>query len=215
MPMPIPQHGFSWNAGIKSDTHPNTPQNVHLKNEDDHLSSSRSRRLVSGYRFGNPPSPTRTRPSSPLYPTQQSTTPPSRNDDSPALTDASPSQDIHLPNQSIDVANQGVMAKIYNDGAVQRLRSSKSRDRETGYDALNGLNDGEADLDESAPPAAFGTEAFMRGEPGEAGEYHFPRHRLRKTMKGKLAWSRHPIGTRLRLCVSDESKIPLVIGEPG
>jgi nicotinamide mononucleotide adenylyltransferase len=63
-------------------------------------------------------------------------------------------------------------------------RNSLSRDRETGYDALNGLNDGEADLDENAPQAAFGTEAYLKGAEGEAGQYHFPRHRLRKTMKG-------------------------------
>jgi len=73
-----------------------------------------------------------------------------------------------------------------NSQSMMKRRSSisRNRDRDTGYDALNGLNDGEADLDETAPQAAFGTEAFMRGVGGEAGAYHFPRHRLRRTMKG-------------------------------
>lgn len=55
-----------------------------------------------------------------------------------------------------------------------------------GYEALlKGLNDGEADLDESAPRAEWGTEAFVKGLGGEAGEYKFPQHRLRTTMKGE------------------------------
>ena len=74
---------------------------------------------------------------------------------------------------------------IANAKNMSMRRSSTSRDRDTGYDALNGLNDGEADLDESAPQAAFGTEAYLKGADGEAGEYQLPRHRLRKTMKGE------------------------------
>jgi nicotinamide mononucleotide adenylyltransferase len=65
-------------------------------------------------------------------------------------------------------------------------QDSRIRDRETGYDRLNGLNDGEADLDESAPQAeGDGSEAFLRGVEGPSGEYHFPMHRLRTTMKGE------------------------------
>ena len=73
---------------------------------------------------------------------------------------------------------------MFGSQGVDQRPSSRSRDRETGYDALNGLNDGEADLDENAPQAAFGTEAYLKGDRGEAGSYRFPRHRLRKTMKG-------------------------------
>jgi nicotinamide mononucleotide adenylyltransferase len=51
---------------------------------------------------------------------------------------------------------------------------------------LSGLNDGEADLDETAPQAeGNGTEGYLRGVDGEAGTYKFPRHRLRTTMKGE------------------------------
>lgn len=73
--------------------------------------------------------------------------------------------------------------------AQMRLKGRQDsgvRDRETGYDRLNGLNDGEADLDESAPQAeGDGSEAYLRGVQGPSGEYHFPTHRLRTTMKGR------------------------------
>jgi hypothetical protein len=92
--------------------------------------------------------------------------------------------------------------------SLAKRRSSKSRDRDTGYDALNGLNDGEADLDESAPQANFGSEAYMRGVEGV--EYQFPRHRLRRSMKGELDVDDEMIGLTSGL---DESKIPVVIGK--
>lgn len=78
------------------------------------------------------------------------------------------------------------LAQMRINGKKPR-QDSHVRDRETGYDRLNGLNDGEADLDESAPQAeGDGSEAYLRGVQGPSGEYHFPTHRLRTTMKGKL-----------------------------
>lgn len=63
-----------------------------------------------------------------------------------------------------------------------RLRKGSTFD---GLDALSGLNDGEADLDATAIPAeGNGTEGYLKGVDGDAGTYHFPRHRLRTTMKG-------------------------------
>lgn len=68
---------------------------------------------------------------------------------------------------------------------MRRRRSSRARDREIGYDALSGLNDGEADADANAPQANFGSRPYLMGEEGDAGEYRFPRHRLRTRMKGE------------------------------
>jgi nicotinamide mononucleotide adenylyltransferase len=61
-------------------------------------------------------------------------------------------------------------------------RNTQTRDRESGWDALNGLNDGEADLDESAPQGEGGTEDYLSG----MKDYVFPRHRLRTSMKGEF-----------------------------
>ncbi|EIW65760.1 hypothetical protein TREMEDRAFT_57911, partial [Tremella mesenterica DSM 1558] len=57
--MPIPQRGFNpiLSRAPPSDQSPDHDQERHPETEDDRLSSSRSRRLVSGYMFGNPPSP--------------------------------------------------------------------------------------------------------------------------------------------------------------
>lgn len=190
--------------------------------EDDELSSSRSRTLLSGYMFGHPTSPGASMPSSP---TKQNASlmerllddkagmsavhvPPSQPRDSPPISD---SEDLGeevdgdmdgddtatispIPRNIAGVA-QGlndnlstpVQAKSSQPGQSNQQRSRKmstrTRDKETGYDALNGLNDGEADLDESAPQAAFGSELYMKGE----AEYKFPQHRLRKTMKGECS----------------------------
>lgn len=77
------------------------------------------------------------------------------------------------------------LAQMRINGKKPR-QDSRVRDRETGYDRLNGLNDGEADLDESAPQAdGDGSEAYLKGVPGPSGAYHFPTHRLRTTMKGE------------------------------
>lgn len=176
--------------------------------DDEHLSSSRSRRLVTGYMMGNPPSPLGSRPQSPIPIIIQQT-----------QTDTIRRQNIHHPvdnnsesEEDVDGArnttppednsnNGGLdsppLAESREESTMQKLaqmringkkprQDSRVRDRETGYDRLNGLNDGEADLDESAPQAeGDGSEAFLRGEHGPSGEYHFPTHRLRTTMKGR------------------------------
>ncbi|ORY33081.1 hypothetical protein BCR39DRAFT_521073 [Naematelia encephala] len=159
-----------------------------VSNTDENISLSRSRRLVSGYMFGNPPSPVDSRP--PSTAEELYHTPPSLGRDSPPLVDprttqVSPTESEEAPFDVEETIGEG-------SAQLSRKKSEKSRDRETGYDALNGLNDGEADLDESAPQAEGSTEAYLRGAGGEAGQYGFPRHRLRTTMK-------------------DESKIPIVI----
>lgn len=106
------------------------------------------------------------------------------------------------------------------DSDLKRRRDSKSiraRDKEIGYDALAGLNDGEADADENAMPASFGTRQYLLGEEGEAGEYRFPKHRLRTKMKGEWAFSVTRFQTALSrwilssMLIADESKIPIVI----
>ncbi|KAK4688350.1 nicotinamide mononucleotide adenylyltransferase, partial [Tremellales sp. Uapishka_1] len=182
-----------------------TPQmpaaQTELPEDDIPLSPVRSRRLVSGYLFGNPPSPlTNTEitinrlltPPPPLIS-------PSLKDDSPPLTEytsvssgiASPSRPTQTEtNLEHEPLNMPEAAEAEETTRTKpRARSSKSRDREIGFDALSGLNDGEADLDKNAPQAeGNGTEGYLKG----MDEYNFPRHRLRKTMK-------------------DESKIPLVI----
>lgn len=85
--------------------------------------------------------------------------------------------------------NQSVVEGSQGGAGSQRgadRSSSQVRDMETGYDRLNGLNDGEADLDESAPQAnGFSSEDYLRTD-GPRAEYQFPRHRLRTTMKGEL-----------------------------
>ncbi|WWD06831.1 nicotinate (nicotinamide) nucleotide adenylyltransferase [Kwoniella europaea PYCC6329] len=232
--------------------------------DDLSLSSSRSRRLLSGYLFGNPPSPMENkdlaeevgagvgaggrgrRPSldseeEGRYPLP---TPPIKDDrDSPPLSEAFKSYSSPNPAQtnnrtlsaqssnseiekrtgeislndspeyrpassteatasheanSVGVTNQIGIIKLTNNpeqndtptrGQGTRSKSKEPGHEKGGYDPLDGMNDGEADLDLSAPQATDGgSGAYLRGEV----EYSFPRHRLRKTMK-------------------DESKIPLVI----
>ncbi|KAL7421139.1 Nicotinamide/nicotinic acid mononucleotide adenylyltransferase 1 [Cryptotrichosporon argae] len=199
--------------------------------EDAELSAARSRRLVSGYRFGNPPSPVG-RPRLAVADAaaagaddaqHAATTPPvGEGRDSPPLTEphtetstsaSSPprSRRASRPDEGAgegcEAAGGGTAAEAQAEAAaaagrpasapaitgdLARRRASRSHDRDHGFDALAGLNDGEADLDETAPQAEAGTQGYLRGEDGEDGQYRFPRHRLRKTMK-------------------DESKIPLVI----
>ncbi|WWD21340.1 nicotinate (nicotinamide) nucleotide adenylyltransferase [Kwoniella shandongensis] len=212
---------------------------------DEHLSSSRSRRLLSGYRFGNPPSPVGVIPGSdrdPLaeYDLQAETaaldigeiessdskisrkyspsleearysqplpTPPIRDDDdSPPLSEAFKSysspdnastpaaifqqqQPLLSPNHTAQGKDTVTVTKAAKGPVPTTSTAGANHRDDAGYDALDGRNDGEADLDESAPQAeGGGSEAYLQGK----GEYEFPRHRLRRTMK-------------------DESKIPLVI----
>ncbi|WRT69137.1 nicotinate (nicotinamide) nucleotide adenylyltransferase [Kwoniella shivajii] len=238
------------------------PQRSPNDHSDEDLSSSRSRRLLSGYLFGNPPSSSEAQDNSPRgshgngnghsdaqgqqgrilirRPSSDSEegryplpTPPIFERDSPPLSEAfksysspsaqhqssilspTPPEPEHLngisqislnddPAETDTInANSGTVAVTNatrikkpdpedsdsRDGAESPTEEQIHSHEESGYDALNGLNDGEADLDTSAPQATDGgSGAYLRGEV----DYSFPRHRLRKTMK-------------------DESKIPLVI----
>lgn len=154
--------------------------------EDDQVIRARSRRLVSGYRFGNPPSPL-TAPRGPRLGDEDSSTDviltPSYESDSPPLTEPEP--EILPRDTDIDVESEASrpMALPLEDStptrpldAADRRRSERKR-----LDALTGLNDGEADEETSATRAEQGSESYLRGE----APYHFPKHRLRKTMKGK------------------------------
>ncbi|ODN81102.1 nicotinate (nicotinamide) nucleotide adenylyltransferase [Cryptococcus amylolentus CBS 6039] len=218
--------------------------------KDDEFSQSRSRRLVSGYLFGNPPSPTGANPTTtPLTATSHShpstataaTAEESQEPqasrrlsptlegtryvgqprlaellDSPPLSDAEAGlgelrrdmreMDMDGTPPPPDAASEagpapgGVVSLNEPLGAdagagpglaprVAARKSERSRKAETGYDALEGRNDGEADLDLSAPQAeGGGSGAYLAGK----APYSFPRHRLRTKMH-------------------DESKIPVVI----
>ncbi|WWC63956.1 nicotinate (nicotinamide) nucleotide adenylyltransferase [Kwoniella dejecticola CBS 10117] len=118
-------------------------------------------------------------------------------EDRPASSIEATASGSGLEANSVGVTNQTGINKINSNPEENDGTSSASNPRSrqisgtstNADDALSGLNDGEADLDLSAPQAEDGgSGAYLRGEV----EYSFPRHRLRKTMK-------------------DESKIPLVI----
>ncbi len=131
---------------------------VPTSSDDVHLSSSRSRRLVSGYLFGSP--------------TADGTAP------LPA-SNGPLAGDIARPLLS---TRPSTSTSVYGDPHDPNFDALDDR--------LNGLGDGEADLDTTAVQAENGgSERYMRKEE----EYRFPSHRLKRRMK-------------------DESKIPLVIG---
>lgn len=169
---------------------------------DEHLSSYRSRRLVSGYHFGVPP----VTDAGPLEGVPARHPTPPRDHDSPPLSEAVTS-DVEVDSseegdpQVVYEATNPIQAianmAIQTTNGFDRRRYSRARrdkERNDGYDRLNGLHDGEADREDGVEAAGWGSGAYLRKEPGEAGQYRFPKHRLRTTMK-------------------DESKIPLVIGE--
>lgn len=178
--------------------------------EDARQSESRSRRLMTGYHFGHPRSHSAERESDSKEENSV------HGSDSPPLTEAEvepePEQQQEQGDeqgQDQELLRQGQGDREEEDvaGKLQdlklgdrrgstatmetssRRRNSRLRDKETGYDRLNGMGDGEADLDETAPQGPGGTEEYLNGQRA----YSFPKHRLRTTMK-------------------DESKIPVVIG---
>jgi nicotinamide mononucleotide adenylyltransferase len=104
--------------------------------------------------------------------------------DSPPLTEPDESALDPEPEEN---EGEGVLTS-----ARRRSERQSHRGAVWGMDTLVGLNDGEADADDRAPKSEHPTQAYLRGEGGEAGMYRFPRHRLKTRMK-------------------DESKIPLVI----
>ena len=154
------------------------------------MSVSRSKRLVSGYMFGPPVDPDTHEPLEALETSEPSdpshTTPPSQTRDSTPVSTVSSSP---APSEVGTLESNMERIKLEERNSdLKRRRSSKSmraRDKEIGYDALAGLNDGEADADENAPQASFGTRQYLLGEEGAAGEYRFPKHRLRTKMKGE------------------------------
>jgi nicotinamide mononucleotide adenylyltransferase len=171
------------------------------EDRDQARANSRSRSLRSGYNFGpahGPDVDTRTESSS--------STPPSvPGQDSPPLLASRASFHTLLQEEEDDNASNptGIGA------AGAESSKMKHRAHFDGLDALSGLNDGEADLDATAIQAeGHGTEGYLTGVDGDAGAYHFPRHRLRTTMKGR---SRSQARERADRTI-DESKIPLVIG---
>lgn len=125
--------------------------------DDDSVSSMRSRRLVSGYLFGNPPSPG------------------SRDahlqDEGTARPEASRSP--------TEMSLSGL------DDQIRTAASSRpvSPGRNAHYDHdLNGVRDGEADADDRARlKVGRDSAAYMRHE--QHAEYHFPQHRLKRRMK--------------------------------
>ncbi|ORX39194.1 hypothetical protein BD324DRAFT_577253 [Kockovaella imperatae] len=164
---------------------------------DEALSTSRSRRLMSGYIFGNPPSPDNTTRHA-MYSNlvnERHPTPPLRDlqgRDSPPLSEFTAPSSPTTAGEGMDSAAAAASLAKLKMSTEAPGGGDDGLPRTDTYDPLTGLNDGEADLDESAPQAAFTTAEYMKGEDTEAGKYRFPRHRLRKTMK-------------------DETKIPLVI----
>jgi nicotinamide mononucleotide adenylyltransferase len=163
---------------------------------------------MTGYHFGHPRSPSAERESDSHSHKEDNSV---HGSDSPPLTEAEvepereqdPSMDGPEDGAGEGEREEGDVAGKLQDlklgdrrGSTatmmtsSRRRNSRLRDKETGYDRLNGMGDGEADLDETAPQGPGGTEEYLNGQRA----YSFPKHRLRTTMK-------------------DESKIPVVIGE--
>ena len=170
--------------------------------EDAQQSERRSRRLMTGYHFGHPRSQSAERGSGGSVKDEVDPEPEDeldqgqdceRDTTSGAVDDeGGEEQDVagHLAELQLGDRRGSTATAIQRVGSGSRRRNSRLRDKETGYDRLNGMGDGEADLDETAPQGPGGTEEYLKGQ----REYSFPKHRLRTTMK-------------------DESKIPVVIGE--
>ncbi|WVQ73596.1 nicotinate (nicotinamide) nucleotide adenylyltransferase [Cryptococcus sp. DSM 104548] len=250
-PAPLPESkAISSLKNIQPTPSPPAPSDspTSLMYKDDEFSQSRSRRLMSGYLFGNPPSPTGANPTTtPLtahshsHPSTAATAEESQEPqasrrlsptlegtryvgqprlaellDSPPLSDPEAGLgELRRDMRELDMdgtppppdaaseahpAPGGVVSLNEPLGAdagagpgptpkAVARKSERSRKAETGYDALEGRNDGEADLDLSAPQAeGGGSGAYLAGK----APYSFPRHRLRTRMH-------------------DESKIPVVI----
>ncbi|WVN88019.1 nicotinate (nicotinamide) nucleotide adenylyltransferase [Cryptococcus depauperatus CBS 7841] len=189
---------------------------------DEDLIKSRSRRLVSGYMFGSPPSSAMSYSHTLSLTEAESVEPFASRRLSPMLEAARDVKqrmsDDSLQNilnssgaggsptkehgQKVDrddtprhltstaTADETVLSDLVEttDG-LDRKKSERTGKTETGYDALEGRNDGEADLDLNAPQdEGGGSGAYLAGK----APYVFPQHRLRNKMH-------------------DESKIPLVI----
>lgn len=188
----LPQHLI----GARSPTSPQSqdtittikpvrPENprVPTSQDDVSLSSMRSRRLLSGYMFGNPPNTDDAAVAKDHGQSRDSARSPSATQKvvSPADVPQAP------PTPSTVVSG--------HEEEIEAARSSPSNVEEPieNDDALMGFLDGEADADERARAVQAehgGSQAYMRKEEGEAGEYRFPTHRLKRHMKGKLSGSK-------------------------
>lgn len=169
-------------AGTANAEHPHPPalslEDAYLQqsaamDDDAELSSRRSRRLVTGYRMGNPPSPRQGLRDDDSV---------SRDSDSPPLTVNSELEAEDAEAGGIPGIPGGVPALPLPAGAIPTQVRRRS-ERASGFD-LAGLHDGEADADHRAPRAPVESAAYLRGE----APYAFPRHRLRRSMKdeGKI-----------------------------
>ncbi|KAJ9124112.1 hypothetical protein QFC22_000907 [Naganishia vaughanmartiniae] len=159
-------------------TRPENPR-VPTSQEDVSLSSMRSRRLLSGYIFGPPPVPDDTDHDHGKEITRNGLGSP-----------AAKGNNLSLPHDVPQVPStpSTVVSGYEEEIEAEQPSPSAEVDLLEGDDALMGFLDGEADADERARAVQAergGSEGYMRKEPGEAGEYRFPIHRLKRKMKGK------------------------------
>ncbi|GHJ88418.1 hypothetical protein NliqN6_4820 [Naganishia liquefaciens] len=179
---------------------------VPTSQDDVSLSSLRSRRLLSGYLFGSPgidpastpgkenegdsaraTAPAATRPTDPTLDVPH---PP------PTPSTVVSGQEEEAEAEAEEEEEEEIEASGGGGGGGGMSPSAEEEHPLTGTDdALDGFLDGEADADDRATAVQAehgGSQGYMRNEPGAAGEYHFPTHRLKRRMK-------------------DENKIPIVI----
>ncbi|KAJ9126658.1 hypothetical protein QFC24_001688 [Naganishia onofrii] len=175
-----------------STARPTRPQNPRIPTSQDDvsLSSLRSRRLLSGYIFGTPPVPDDAGHEHGKETTRNGLGSPASKGNNLELP-----HDVPQPPSTPSTVVSGHEEEIEAEIEVEQPSPSAEPDMLEGDDALMGFLDGEADADDRARAVQAergGSEGYMRKEPGEAGEYRFPVHRLKRKMK-------------------DESKIPIVI----
>jgi nicotinamide mononucleotide adenylyltransferase len=188
---------------------PKALQRVPTSADDVSLSSSRSKRLVSGYRFGGPQSEEmekgKTRRDSESTVRRlsmvgnkhhQLQTGAGKTEDELQVTDEE--GPLNNDQTTITSSRRALSNTSSTDNSLldnrdddltsvaSRPSSPPSRGFDGYEDALNGVTDGEADADVKAIQAVGGgSEGFMKGLEGEEGRYEFPTHRLRRRMKGE------------------------------
>lgn len=175
------------NSGPVRPSNPRVP----TSQDDVSLSSLRSRRLLSGYLFGNPQIP------------DDSATPTKQGGPKAADGGASPTAERRNVDFSLDVPQPPPTPSTVVSGQEEEIEAatlSPSTEAENiaNDDALDGFQDGEADADDRATAVQAehgGSQGYLRKEAGEAGEYRFPTHRLKRKMKGESRLS----STRVRV----------------
>lgn len=164
------------NSGPVRPANPRVP----TSQDDVSLSSLRSRRLLSGYLFGNPQTPNDS-----VKSTKQ---------DGPQAAATSPPVEKRNADLSLEVPQPPPTPSTVVSGQEEEVEAgtlSPSTEAENfaNDDALDGFKDGEADADDRATAVQAehgGSQGYLRHEAGEAGEYRFPTHRLKRKMKGEL-----------------------------